>query len=178
MAGQLLLLHIRPVHRMTDLLQLAPLQHAGVVAVDHWVKAQLSAGAAAGSAPGFLQGLIASAVSFLQSLLGVTVNADTGPLPFSAALAAGVWLVNGFVQARIAHPDHWLNDLRKLVVSAPLWGLYFAQLLADTFVSSLAALKGDPLVSYGFKQMYAGERPRVVHTLHIVCLMISCILVI
>jgi hypothetical protein len=122
--------------------------------VDEWVKAQLSTGAAA--APGFLQALIASAAGFLQALLGVTVNADTGPLPFSLALAAGAWLVNGFVQARIAHPNHWFRDMRALVMALPLWVTYGVTLLSDTIVSSFAGLKGDPLVSYGFKQMYSG----------------------
>jgi hypothetical protein len=120
------------------------------------VKAQLSTGTAAGSANGFLQGLIASSAGFLQTLLGITVNADTGPLPFSVALAAGAWMASGFIQARIAHPNHWFQDMRSLVMALPLWVTYGVQLLSDTLVSSFAGLKGDPLVSYGFKQMYSG----------------------
>lgn len=128
--------------------------YAAVVAVDAWVKSYLSA--AAGSAPSFLQGAITSAAAFLQALLGITINADSGPLPFSLALASAAWVVNGFVQARIAHPNHWLRDLRSLVMALGPWLLYGAQVLGDTLVSSFAGLKGDPLVSYGFKQMYAG----------------------
>jgi hypothetical protein len=123
--------------------------------VDHWVKSYLSA--AAGSAPSFLQSTITSAAGFLQGLLGITINADTGPLPFSIALAAAVWVVNGFVRARVAHPNHWLRDVRTLVLAVGPWLLYGVRLLGDTLVSSFAGLKGDPLVSYGFKQMYAGE---------------------
>lgn len=125
-----------------------------MAAVNHWVSSLLSP--AAGSAPGFLQGLIISAAGFLQELLGVRINTDTGPLPFSLALATGVWLVNGFARARIAHPNHWLRDIRTLVMAVVPWTVYGLRLTADTLVSSLAGLKGDPLVSYGFKQMYAG----------------------
>ncbi|WIA17727.1 hypothetical protein OEZ85_009243 [Tetradesmus obliquus] len=131
---------------------------AAVVAVDAWVKSYLSA--AAGSAPSFLQGAITSAAAFLQALLGITINADSGPLPFSLALASAAWVVNGFVQARIAHPNHWLRDLRSLVMALGPWLLYGAQVLGDTLVSSFAGLKGDPLVSYGFKQMYADAKDR------------------
>ncbi|KAF6265180.1 hypothetical protein COO60DRAFT_1119417 [Scenedesmus sp. NREL 46B-D3] len=129
---------------------------AGVAAVNHWVSSLLSP--AAGSAPGFLQGLIISAASFLQELLGVRINADTGPLPFSLALATGVWLVNGFARARTAHPNHWLRDIRTLVMAVVPWTVYGLRLTADTLVSSLAGFKGDPLVSYGFKQMYADAK--------------------
>jgi hypothetical protein len=115
----------------------------GVAAVDHWVKTSLST--AAGAAP-----------NFLQALFGVTINADTGPLLFSAALATAVWLFNGFATACIAHPNHWLRDMRTLVLAVGPWLLYGARLLTDTLISSFAGLKGDPLVSYGFKQMYSG----------------------
>jgi hypothetical protein len=122
--------------------------------VDHWVKSSLST--AAGAAPNFLQAAVLSASNFLQALFGVTINADTGPLPFSIALATAVWLINGFAAARIAHPNHWLRDMRTLVLAVGPWMLYGAKLLTDTVISSFAGLKGDPLVSYGFKQMYAG----------------------